>query len=224
MASLRWVAVLVTLLLSVGCEPRGYISFDPAAGQVGEVATLFVATTRKATPGFEIFSRERSQELGFARFDVSVPPDREPGTVIYPEELPGDPRTDFLTVSGARFNGSGNFLAAVLQRPVGDRRVVVFVHGYNNTFSEGLYRQAQMLHDFGTLRRECPPRLAPGPVHDDRHCVRWPPGAVRRPCRPAEAMRLHWDCPAARLASLQSLAPPWFAVISPRAAAAPPGP
>ena len=140
--------------VGAGCEPRGHITIDPTAARVGNVETLLVATSREATPGFEIFSRERSQELGFARFDVSVPPDRAPGTVIYPEELPGDPRTDFLTVSAARINGSGNFLAAVdravLERPVGDRRVVVFVHGYNNTFSEGLYRQAQMLHDFGT--------------------------------------------------------------------------
>ena len=154
MVSLRRVALLVALVLGAGCEPRGHITIDPTAARVGDVETLLVATSREATPGFEIFSRERSQELGFARFDVSVPPDRAPGTVIYPEELPGDPRTDFLTVSAARINGSGNFLAAVdravLQRPVGDRRVVVFVHGYNNTFSEGLYRQAQMLHDFGT--------------------------------------------------------------------------
>ena len=40
--------------------------------------------------------------------------------------------------------------AELAARPPGERRVVVFVHGYNNNFSEGLYRQAQMVHDFGT--------------------------------------------------------------------------
>jgi esterase/lipase superfamily enzyme len=29
----------------------------------------------------------------------------------------------------------------------GAREAVVFVHGYDNTFAEGLYRQVQMHHD-----------------------------------------------------------------------------
>src|SRR5690606_23831870 len=36
---------------------------------------------------------------------------------------------------------------AIAARPPGDRDVVLFIHGYNNTFAEGLYRFAQIEHD-----------------------------------------------------------------------------
>jgi esterase/lipase superfamily enzyme len=152
--SILRLALLVAPLACAGCEPRGYLTMDPSAAGVGQVHELLVATSRRPTPGYEIFGRERSAELAYARFAVSVPPNRAPGTVTFPDALPGDPRTDFLTVSATRIDGAGGFLAAVeaalRARPPGQRRVVVFAHGYNNTFPEGLYRQAQMLHDFGT--------------------------------------------------------------------------
>jgi len=154
MPSLRAVAIVVLLLAGVSCTPRGQITIDPTAGSVGSVETILVATSRAPSPGFEVFSRERSQALGYARFEVSVPPDRAPGSVVFPREAPGDPRTDFLTVSATRINGRDAFLQALNRRlaakPAGERQVVIFVHGFNNTFSEGLYRAVQMIHDFGT--------------------------------------------------------------------------
>ena len=38
--------------------------------------------------------------------------------------------------------------AALSSYPTGRREVFVFVHGFNTNFAEGLYRQAQMSHDF----------------------------------------------------------------------------
>jgi esterase/lipase superfamily enzyme len=37
----------------------------------------------------------------------------------------------------------------VRAQPKGQREAFVFVHGFNTNFAEGLYRQAQMRHDFG---------------------------------------------------------------------------
>jgi len=77
-----------------------------------------------------------------------------PGSGVFPRGAPGGPRTDFLTVSATRINGRDAFLQALNRRlaakPAGERQVVIFVHGFNNTFSEGLYRAVQMIHDFGT--------------------------------------------------------------------------
>ena len=101
-----------------------------------------------------VFGPERSRVLGFARLDVSVPPGREPGTLSFPDSLPADPATDFVTVDAARFPDERAFVAAVdaalLARPPDERRIMVFVHGFNTNFAEGVYRQAQMMHDFGT--------------------------------------------------------------------------
>ena len=146
--------LLGVLLATAGCAERGSITIDPAAASVGAVEPIYVATSRTASEGADVFGRERSKVLGFARFDISVPPDREPGTLTFPKRLPPDPRTDFLTVDAARISDDAAFLAAVNRELVkhrsGDRRVFVFVHGFNTNFAEGIYRQAQMLHDFGT--------------------------------------------------------------------------
>jgi esterase/lipase superfamily enzyme len=60
--------------------------------------------------------------------------------------------TDFLTTAAGRIPDEAAFLRSVNERlatrPPGRREVFVFVHGFNTTFAEGLYRQAQMSHDF----------------------------------------------------------------------------
>ncbi len=57
------------------------------------------------------------------------------------------------TEEEARLGGEPAFVAAVnaqlRDRSTARREVVVFTHGFNTNFSEGLYRQAQMVHDFG---------------------------------------------------------------------------
>ena len=106
-------ALVGAVLIAAGCAERGFVTIDPAAARVGAVEPIYVATSRTASEGADIFGRERSKVLGFARFDVAVPPDREPGTLNFPEALPADPRTDFLTVEAARFPDDRAFLAAV---------------------------------------------------------------------------------------------------------------
>ena len=80
--------MFLALLGAAACEPRGHVTIDPSAGAVGHVVPLFVASSRQVTAGYEIFGRERSETLGFARFGVAVPPEREPGTVSYPMSCP----------------------------------------------------------------------------------------------------------------------------------------
>jgi esterase/lipase superfamily enzyme len=138
-----------------GCGARrGTISIDPAAGGVGTVEPILVATNRTPATSAEVFSGDRSETLAFARFEVSVPPDRVPGTVSFPAEGTSDPRTDFLTVAAGRIGSEAAFIAAVNAsmrgKPARDREAMVFVHGFNTNFAESLYRHAQMRHDFAT--------------------------------------------------------------------------
>lgn len=57
--------VFLALLGAAACEPRGNVTIDPSAGAVGDVVPLFVASSRQAMAGYEIFGRERSETLGF---------------------------------------------------------------------------------------------------------------------------------------------------------------
>ncbi len=146
--------ILALALALAGCGPRGALTIYPEAAAVGTVHPIYVATARGADGGPNVWAYGRSEAVSFARFDVSVPPQRAPGVVTFPRRLPPDPATDFLTVSARQFADEAGFVAAINARmdalPRENREIFVFTHGFNTTFSEGLYRHAQMRNDFET--------------------------------------------------------------------------
>jgi esterase/lipase superfamily enzyme len=145
-------AALALGVLLPGCASRGAITVDPAAAETGSVVEILVASTR-SSPSPETFAtRGRSDTIQWGKFDVSVPPDRRPGTVQFPSGAETDPETDFLTVASGSFADDRAFLTALnaklAARPPGQREVTLFVHGFNVNLAEGVYRHAQMAHDF----------------------------------------------------------------------------
>lgn len=141
---------LAALVLLSGCGRHHAVTIDPGAGAVGAAGTVLVAASRRPADPPALYSRERDPALQFGRFVVSVPPEREPGTVTWPAGPAADPATDFVTVSAARLRDREAFVAAI-DREIdreGNPEVAIFVHGFNNTFAEGLYRQVQLAHDF----------------------------------------------------------------------------
>lgn len=140
------------MLSLVACAPRGTITLDPEAADVGTVEQVFVGTTRAIDPETGSFGRKRSETERFARFDISVPPERELGSISFPRRGgKPDPQKHFLTTSQRMYDSAGEFRAEVAQSlralPRGKRDAVIYVHGFNNTFAEGLYRIAQLTHD-----------------------------------------------------------------------------
>lgn len=119
----------------------------PPETAVGEVSPVFVGTTRALGPE-GIYDSGRSEVMQFARYDVAIPPDRTPGEISYPKRKKLDARTDFLTTAQVQYPTERGFrsdLAKALDQN-GDE-AIIFVHGFNNTFTEGLYRIAQLHHD-----------------------------------------------------------------------------
>lgn len=151
---MRSILVMVLITLAA-CAPRGELSF--AAQALSPSRPIFVGTSRATDPQTGVaMSNERLEAVRFARYDVAVPPEREPGDISFTRKgRAPDPAIDFITtahydyVSAAAFQGD---LRRSLRAHGGE--AVVFVHGYNNTFAEGLYRFAQIGHDMqlpGTL-------------------------------------------------------------------------
>ena len=64
---------------------------------------------------------------------------------------PGDPATNFVVRDGAYLDGDKAFVLALnaqlAMRPKGNRKVFVFIHGYNTLFAEALYRFTQIVQD-----------------------------------------------------------------------------
>jgi esterase/lipase superfamily enzyme len=97
-----------------------------------------------------MFSGERANELSYAAITVSIPPDasRKIGEVQWPVSLPGDPQTNFVTVS-ADYIDKQRFAASIAAaaRQSNRGKVLIFVHGFNNRFDDSVYRFAQIVHD-----------------------------------------------------------------------------
>jgi esterase/lipase superfamily enzyme len=136
------------LLFLVSCAERGQIILDPEAALVGDQVRVFIGTTRGRTEAGD-FDGSRVDDLHFARFDVSVPPDRQSGQIKLPPRSGRiDPATQFLTTDERVYGNGADFRRDLSEalRAKGNE-AVIFVHGFNTTFPEGLYRIAQLSHD-----------------------------------------------------------------------------
>ncbi|NEX48108.1 alpha/beta fold hydrolase [Rhodobacter sp. ETT8] len=145
---LKPIKLALVLCLLAACAPRGQMAYAPEAAQVGTERQIFVATTRGIDENGS-YNTRRVEAVSFSRIGVSIPPERTAGEINWPPRSGRiDPKTQFLTTSAGRYQSSDDFRAALAKdlRANGGE-AVVFVHGFNNTFSEGVYRIAQMAHD-----------------------------------------------------------------------------
>ena len=140
--------VVLMVLLLAGCAARGEFTKAPAGLAGGTPETIFVGTTR-AKDG-DAYAFGRSGEPGFLRYDIAIPPEREPGEVNWPPKTrKPDAKRDFLTLDQQSFATADDFSDALraAMKLRGQNDAVVYVHGFNNTMAEGVYRVAQMHHD-----------------------------------------------------------------------------
>jgi esterase/lipase superfamily enzyme len=151
----RLAGVALLLVVLAGCAGRpGMDALMPSAEAAPGTRehVILVASTRQRDkrPGI-FYNGERAPALGFARIDLSVPPTHQPGAIEWPKQAPGNPATD-MVVRAALYRETppeflGDLKAELATRPPGQRKVVIFVHGYNTMFSEALYRIAQLVDD-----------------------------------------------------------------------------
>jgi len=137
--------------LLIACAPRADIVFAPEGAAPEVTRSVFVGTNRLLDDDGR-FGGERSTQTRYRRYDIGIPADREPGSLRLPR--PGrapDPARDFLTMQVQDYPDTAGFRRALSQalaaQPQGARDAVVFVHGYNTRFAEGIYRLAQLSHD-----------------------------------------------------------------------------
>jgi esterase/lipase superfamily enzyme len=150
-------ATLVTILLLAACASRPETGFLTPIGYTGTSSidhSILVATTRQrgARPG-TYFNGEREDHLNYAKFAIAVPQDHVSGEIDKPLRAPGNPKTDFVVEEAGYLDGEKEFIrtlhAELSKRPEGDRKVLLFIHGYNTMFAEGLYRSRRS----STIRR-----------------------------------------------------------------------
>jgi esterase/lipase superfamily enzyme len=143
------VATLLAVLSGCAGRPEGVLIPTGTPVEGASKIDVLVATTRKSSdmPGV-LFSGERGKEPAVTEIAVSIPPDsaREVGQVQWPKKLPADPTREFATLSVTPMTPQ-NAQTWVRGHLTESRRVMVFVHGFNNRYDDAIYRFAQIVHD-----------------------------------------------------------------------------
>ena len=157
----RHMAGLFAVVWLAGCAglPEGVLipleTDVPGTTQV----PILVATTRapSADPGI-LYSGERGPAIDLNEIVVSIPPEenRTVGEVQWPKKLPPDPSRDFAALSVKTIPDVRAAEAWFLKHRTPNRRLLIFVHGFNNRYEDAVFRFAQIAHD---SRMEATPLL-----------------------------------------------------------------
>jgi len=96
-----------------------------------------------------MFRRGSPAELAYSAFTISVPPAHRRGQIEWPTQAP-DAATSFVTVGRTDLDRLAFERASSPQHGTAAApTVAVFVHGYNRSLQEGIFRLAQMTVDSG---------------------------------------------------------------------------
>lgn len=139
--------VLIAILVLVGCSgrPGPAVLAPQGTGTVAgaRVVKVYSVTTRESLRNAPYaYGSDRAPAPQQAAFDISLPPGHVPGKIEWPKGRgTPDPNRDFVTLDKQDIDRAG------LLRAVRGKRVGIFVHGFNTSFQEGLYRAAQMSGD-----------------------------------------------------------------------------
>ena len=136
--------VLGVVLLS--CTQRGAVTIVPSQATMGYIAPIFVATTRAPSLNPFDFTSGRSAKVSMAQYEISVPPTHQQGKIEWPKGTPNISE-DMVTLNVRAIESRHEFVRSANKYKKHGEEAVVFIHGYNNTFAEGLYRFAQVATD-----------------------------------------------------------------------------
>ena len=142
----KWVwAILGVAVALAGCSGNQILQF---AGTVdgADIERIHVASARGEEVDEGRYGLRRTNALRYLAYDVSVPPGHEDGEIEWPTQT-ADPARHFSVAASGEYAGVSEFLSDVSRAGTG-KEVFVFVHGYNTSHAQAVYRAAQMSADF----------------------------------------------------------------------------
>ncbi|MBZ9760880.1 alpha/beta hydrolase [Mesorhizobium sp. CA8] len=112
---------------------------------------IFVATTRQQATKDprQVFDGDRSLTTSYARVDVTVPKIHQVGAIERAKgSADSNPAKQFTATDVVHYGDARQFAMAVgADISMRGDRALVFVHGFNNGFDDGIYRITQIAHD-----------------------------------------------------------------------------
>lgn len=135
------------VLLMVACAPRPTAERGPRIEEA-QIRQVYVATQRDLSRPRQTFGQPRNEQLNFFRASVSIPPVHQPGQVEWAKRSEtADPARHFVVTDTKVYDRPNRFMRE-MKRDSTMNETMVFVHGYNNTLSDAMYRLAQIQEDF----------------------------------------------------------------------------
>ncbi|RWX17001.1 alpha/beta fold hydrolase [Rhizobium hidalgonense] len=149
------LAIIVTIGLAMlaGCATRPspevltpvHLS-EPARSETApDKVSVLVATNRALDSVRGGFSNAWAEKLTYEQYAFSVPPGRKDTAITYPKAKP-DPQRQFAVVERRQLPRDA-FVQHALASVQPDGTIGIFVHGYNYSYQEALYRTAQIAAD-----------------------------------------------------------------------------
>ncbi|MBB2751546.1 UNVERIFIED_ORG: esterase/lipase superfamily enzyme [Rhizobium aethiopicum] len=142
-------SVALFLLLASCGHPGGVMTPVSTSSPIppSSRVDMLVATTREPSGSpATLFNGERSSKPHLTQISISIPAKREAGTVQWPKRLPPDPATDFAVTHVQQIDTVAQGRVWFRQH-VNGGHALVFVHGFNNTYEDSVFRLAQIVHD-----------------------------------------------------------------------------
>lgn len=146
------VSCAIMAALAGGCagRPKGVMTPVSAARPTSaSTVDMLVATTRSPSgDSATLFNGERSPKPFLTAVNISIPPEkaRRVGSVQWPKKLPPNPATDFTVIQVQQLQSASEGRSWFRRNLVGGH-ALVFVHGFNNTYEDSVFRLAQIVHD-----------------------------------------------------------------------------
>lgn len=131
-----------------GCGTRPastVLKISTADAPGARIVTVYVATTRSPDKNGLSYGSGKARDTHYLEYKISIPAAHKAGTIEYPGPQP-DLEKSFVVV-GRKLLDRQTFLAEISVRKHADKEVGVFVHGFNYSFQESLFRLAQMSAD-----------------------------------------------------------------------------
>ncbi|OBZ94445.1 hypothetical protein ADU59_17455 [Pararhizobium polonicum] len=138
------VFVAVSQLAACATRPTDAV-LQPVSAAGGErEITLLTATDRTKDADGRGFANGRAPSMAFEEYTISIPPTHKPSKIEWAKNKP-DARRDIVVTKRTALDKPT--FVALAGKPAADGSVGLFVHGYNYSYQEGLFRLAQIAAD-----------------------------------------------------------------------------
>ena len=141
---------LIALAMVLGsCAPREVADLTLVSAPGTTSQSMFFATQRSEEQLGGIFGEGRVDVLRFGELTVSIPPNHVPGHIEWRSDTP-DPAREFAVTRLETTEGISTFAKQVAseQKEI-PGEALVFVHGFNTTAAQAVFRLAQIQEDLG---------------------------------------------------------------------------